>query len=38
MDQEGEEKKDKDDETGLVGSCGSLKEEERMKAGSLCPI
>ena len=38
MDEDSEKKKDGDDETGLVGSCGSLKEEERMKAGSLCPI
>ena len=38
MNEESEEKKDEDDETGLVGSCGILKEEERMKAGSLCPI
>ena len=37
MNEESEEKKD-EDETGLVGSCGILKEEERMKAGSLCPI
>ena len=38
MNEDSEEKKSEDDETGLVGSCGILKEEERMKAGSLCPI